>query len=480
MAFNAEIKDRSKRAILENPIAIWLERTIAVRSEGNHKRRNEPKSLKTIAKEFSLETGISDEEAEKKIIEILIWAESLNIASAREKKKDTILPFKLHQFISQTGYVYVTFDSADKRHITLDPNPFVKLSENDPEVPVFQTVFSRVSGVEFICVRKDFSESNLIFRDFHENQNPKNQDDLKVNDGNKVKKVKSRLQDDYKDGYILMDKGYQIDITEFLDLLPAGWKNKAGDKIDPSKDFLLPKEIYVSKDGSFSSSPNGGVKAWFMPAPLIYDPTCGLIYLEPKLSEKSKLISLGNEGRSTSTTVITLQTLLALYKHGKVLKEQKLMSFTDNRQDASLQAGHFNDFIQVVHLRSAIEKVLKVSDEPLKISDLIFKVQEALNLSEKDYATNPAPNPSRPNEDNLEALRNYISYRIIQDLKRGWRYILPNLEQTAHLEITYKNIDNDAADETLWNNIDVIKDWPVEKERIYSASFKLLQKYVCC
>lgn len=463
-ALKADIKDLSKKAILENPIAIWLERTIAVRNEGEHKRRNEPKSLKTIAAEFSLETGISEAEAEKKIIEILIWAESLNIESAREKKKDTILPFKLHQFISQTGYVYVTLEDADKRYITLEPNPFVKLSESEPEVPVFQTVFSRVSGVEFICVRKDFSESKLIFRDFNENQNPKNEDDLKANDGNKVKKVKSRLQDDYKDGYILFDKGYQLDINDFIELLPAAWISKSG-KIENSKDFLLPKEIYVSKDGSFSETPNGGEKAWFMPAPLIYDPTCGLIYLEPKLSEKSKLISLGNEGRSTSTTLITLQTLLALYKHGKVLKEQKLMSFTDNRQDASLQAGHFNDFIQVVHLRSAIEKVLKVSDEPLKISDLIFKVQEALNLPEKDYATNPAPNPNRPNEDNLEALRNYISYRIIQDLKRGWRYILPNLEQTALLEITYKNLDKDVADETLWNTIDLLKDWSVEKRK---------------
>lgn len=463
-AFKAEIKDLSKKAILENPIAVWLERTIAVRNEGEHKRRNEPKSLKTIASEFSIETGISEVESEKKIIEILIWAESLNIESAREKKKDTILPFKLHQFISQTGYVYVTLEDAAKRFITLEPNPFVKLSESEPEVPVFQTVFSRVSGVEFICVRKDFSESKLVFRDFNENQNPKNEDDLKANDGNKVKKVKSRLQDDYKDGYILFDKGYQLDINDFIELLPAAWINKSG-KIENSKDFLLPKEIYVSKDGSFSDSSNGGEKAWFMPAPLVYDPTCGLIYLEPKLSEKSKLISLGNEGRSTSTTLITLQTLLALYKHGKVLKEQKLMSFTDNRQDASLQAGHFNDFIQVVHLRSAIEKVLKVSDEPLKISDLIFKVQEALNLPESDYATNPAPNPNRPNEDNLEALRNYISYRIIQDLKRGWRYILPNLEQTALLEITYKNIDKDAADETLWNTIDLLKDWSSEKRK---------------
>ena len=176
---------------------------------------------------------------------------------AREKKKDTILPFKLHQFISQTGYVYVTLEDADKRYITLEPNPFVKLSESEPEVPVFQTVFSRVSGVEFICVRKDFSESKLIFRDFNENQNPKNEDDLKANDGNKVKKVKSRLQDDYKDGYILFDKGYQLDINDFIELLPAAWISKSG-KIENSKDFLLPKEIYVSKDGSFSETPNGG------------------------------------------------------------------------------------------------------------------------------------------------------------------------------------------------------------------------------
>jgi superfamily II DNA/RNA helicase len=464
-AFHAPISDISRNAILQNPIAIWLERTIAIRNEGIHKRRNEPQSLKSIATKFSELTGIDASASEQKLIEILVWAESLNIQSAKDKKKDTVLPFKLHQFISQTGYVYVTLEDADKRHITLEPNPFVKLGEDKIEVPVYQTVFSRVSGIEFICVRKEFGESKLVFRDFNENQNPKNDDDLKANDGVKVKKVKSRRADDYKDGYILFDKGYNVDINEFLDLLPAAWKNKAGDKIDPSKEFLLPREIYVTRDGSFSDTPNGGEKAWFIPAPLIYDPTCGLIYLEPKLSEKSKLISLGNEGRSTSTTLITLQTLLALYRQGKVLKEQKLMSFTDNRQDASLQAGHFNDFIQVVHLRSAIEKVLSSSTEPLKISDLIFKVQEALNLPEKDYATNPAPNPNRPNEDNLEALRNYIAYRIIQDLKRGWRYILPNLEQTALLEITYKNIDQDVADETLWSNIDLLKDWPVNKRK---------------
>ena len=141
------------------------------------------------------------------------------------------------------------------------------------------------------------------------------------------------------------------------------------------------------------------------------------------------------------------------------------MSFTDNRQDASLQAGHFNDFIQVVQLRSAIEKVLFASAVPLKISDLIYKTLEALKLSENDYAINPATNPARPNPDNIDALRNYITYRIIQDLKRGWRYILPNLEQTALLNVAYTNIDIDVADNTLWNNIVLLKDWQPEKRK---------------
>lgn len=465
-AVNDEINDTSKKALVENPLAIWLERTIAVRDEGKHKTRNAPKSLKIIASELSIETGINKTDCEKRIVEILIWAETINIESAKEKKKDTVLPFKLHQFISQTGYAYVTLENAENRFITLEPNPFVKLSEDEPEVPVFQTVFSRISGEEFICVRKesDTNGSKLVFRDFDSNQNPKNEDDLKTNDGSKTKKVKSRKQDDYKDGYILFDKGFMLDIYEYIDILPSAWVTKSG-KIDSSKDFLLPKEIFISKDGSYSDTPNSGQKAWFMPAPLIYDPTCGLIYQEPKLSEKSKLISLGNEGRSTSTTLITLQTLLALYKQGKAIKEQKLLSFTDVRQDASLQAGHFNDFIQVVHLRSAIEKVLKNSDQPLPISDLLFKVQDALDLPESEYAINPSPNPKRPDEDNLQALRNYISYRIILDLKRGWRYILPNLEQTALLNITYKNIDKEAADLTLWANVELLKDWSPEKRK---------------
>ena len=39
-------------------------------------------------------------------------------------------------------------------------------------------------------------------------------------------------------------------------------------------------------------------------------------------------------------------------------KAKKLLSFTDNRQDASLQAGHFNDFVQVGVMRGALYRAL--------------------------------------------------------------------------------------------------------------------------
>lgn len=459
--------NKSKEKLVNNPLAIWLEREIAIKEDGNDKVRNEPLTLNEIAKLLSEKTKIDFQKCKDKIIELLVWAEEINVENVKSNNRETILPFRLHQFISQTGYVYVSLEERSKnRYITLDNSPTVKLSENEPEIPVFQIVFSRISGQEFICVRKknDGDEgTKLVFRDFYDNQNPRNDDDLKINDGKKTSN-KKRQEEDYKDGYIIFNDQLIVNIEDFKDLLPASWLAKSGD-IDPAKKFLLPKEIYVNKDGTYSDLPGSGAKAWFISAPLKFDPTCGVIYQDPKLSEKSKLISLGNEGRSTSTTILTLQTLLALHSHNRKLNEQKLLSFTDNRQDASLQAGHFNDFIQVVHLRSAIDKVLSKEKIPLTIHEIIYKVQDALSLSESDYAKNPAMDPEYPNENNRKALRNYISYRIIQDLKRGWRYILPNLEQTALLEIEYGNLDERCNDEKLWQDNDLLKEMPAEERK---------------
>ena len=38
----------------------------------------------------------------------------------------------------------------------------------------------------------------------------------------------------------------------------------------------------------------------------------------------------------------------------------KLLGFTDNRQDAALQSGHFNAFIFTVTLRSALLRAIHI------------------------------------------------------------------------------------------------------------------------
>ena len=66
---------------------------------------------------------------------------------------------------------------------------------------------------------------------------------------------------------------------------------------------------------------------------------------------------------------------------------QKVLSFTDNRQDASLQAGHFNDFVQVVQQRGALLRALQAAgDHGGRHDQLPQQVFDALGLDFEEYA----------------------------------------------------------------------------------------------
>ena len=118
---------------------------------------------------------------------------------------------------------------------------------------------------------------------------------------------------------------------------------------------------------SRSSSMRGGrivSEGQGMPAALIrrnflfcLEPSCGVAYTRNQRSERAKLATLGVDNRSTATTILAVRSLIELQGDRDLQPEaRKLLSFTDNRQDASLQAGHFNDFAQVALLRSALHK----------------------------------------------------------------------------------------------------------------------------
>jgi len=454
--------DGSRNDLKNNALAIWLENNFAIVNLS----RGIPQTLSSITETLHKLTDIEPAQCRKKIIELLMWAEFVNIEGAKSKRNDAILPFRLHQFISQTGYIYSTLEEPSSREITIEPDPTI--IKNNEEIPLCPVVFSRYSGIDFTCVRKVYSgdsEGSFLPREFYDIIEPPKKDDLTINNG-RTKTKRKLINKDFTDGYIVFDSKGKFWDDERISSLPENWFSvKSGiDILDPEKELKLPHRIYFDRFGDFSETTPLDIEAWFVPAPLLVDLTSGIIYDDGKTAEHTKLMALGYEGRSTSTTLLTLSLLITLEQNNEDIRQQKLLSFTDKRQDASLQSGHFNDFYQVLQLRSAIAKAMQVDGSGLRLTELIFKVEEYLNLQEAQYARNPG-DPAWPNEQNRKALRNYLALRLIQDLKRGWRVILPNLEQTAQLEIDYDRIDEFVKHETFWENIPLFQSLPFEERR---------------
>ncbi|MGH3929274.1 MAG: helicase-related protein, partial [Pseudonocardiaceae bacterium] len=131
---------------------------------------------------------------------------------------------------------------------------------------------------------------------------------------------------------------------------------------------------------------------------------------------------------------------------------RKLLTFVDNRQDASLQAGHFNDFALVVQLRSALHRaVVEAGDDGLDTLDLGSRLLDALALEPADYAEAPQAEVRRSRVE--RALRNAVEYRAMRDLQRGWRVTLPNLEQTGLLIVDYPDLVELSEHDGAWSGV---------------------------
>lgn len=455
-------------AFKKNALAIWLENKIALdRHEDGELERGTPLTLKQITGILSGESLESLETCEEAILNLLQWCEALNIEGSKEKPRKSYLPFKIHQFISQTGNVFVTLDEKDKRLVTLDTARYIKTDGEDR--PIFPVVFSRYSGYDFICVRK--LEGKLVPRMPDDLPARITRDDLKGDKQTGLAK-KQLTEDDYPDGYIILPEGNDtIWSEEDEEFLPETWRDtrkKSTAKFDNYFEFRLPRKIYFTPDGAFSHDTKLQIEGWFIPARLLFDPTSGVIF-DQKTNENTKLMRLGNEGRSTATTITSFSIIKTLSKQGIQPKSQKLLSFTDNRQDASLQSGHFNDFLMLGRLRSAIYHALKDSqNNTLTLDTISDQVFSKINLKETEYARIASSDPSWPDPENEKAIKDYLQLRILYDLKRGWRYNTPNLEQCALLSIDYNRLQEFCARDDFFTSLQLFKD----------LSAKLRHKYL--
>jgi len=438
-----------EETLRSHPVAVWLENRIALEEIDNRLTRRRPMSYNDVLKVLAEDSGASEDACRTTLESLLLWVTTLNQRIQDSGSKYTLLPYKLHQFISQTGSVYTTLDRDANRFITLEPGIYKQDDEN--RKPIFANVFSRVTGHSFICV--SLSGTQLTPREFR-------------NAGDEGDELST-------DGYLIVGDNVWNPESD-LENLPESWvKTLKSGELVPEKKYAdrLPTKLYYDEYGNCSKSEPMNYWGWFMPAPLLFDPTGGVFY-DIKTNEGTKLTRLGSEGRSTSTTITTFSILNRLREGGLEPHDQKLLSFTDSRQDAALQAGHFNDFVQVVRLRAGIRQALDVAPGGyLDYATLGEAVFRALELPFRDYGNRDSEPELAPIKRQYEeALQDYLLFLALADLRRSWRIVLPNLEQCALLEIDYLDLEEIAGANEFWADVEIVRDLGPDNRRKFLSN----------
>jgi superfamily II DNA/RNA helicase len=435
--------------LINSPLAQWLENHIALQKLGDGTfAREKPLTFEQITELLQEFSGLSPEDCRKSVGDLLQWIAFVNMQT-KGNTHNAILPFKLHQFISQTGSVYMTLDKDNNdKTITLEAGVYVS-KEKKEKKPIFPVVFSRESGHEFICVTKNNENKKLEPREFSDRSIAEDDSDSEE-----------------LSGYIFY--GDNVWDDDRIPNLPDAFLNTKREKVNKKYRHRIPSKIWFNEMGHYSETEplvdDEWQQGWFMPYKLLFDPTSDTYY-DTRTSENTKLTKLGSEGRSTSTTVLSFVILQKLADAGYDAAKQKVLSFTDNRQDAALQSGHFNDFIQTLHVRTGIfSALLHSSNGYLGFDEIGGAIFDALNLPQEDYAHSAANFPG-PKKENEKALKDFLTYKLLYDLRGSWRVIMPNLEQCGLLKISYKYLDETIIDPAFVNGMDILSDFDIKERK---------------
>lgn len=374
----------------DNPLAAWIELTFGLEQEPDgHLRRRIPISLEMGAKKLADITSLDVETCQRRLQQIFLTGGQLKLPDG-----DPVFAFKLHQFISQRRTVYATLEPISKRFCSLEGQYYAPGDKN--ERILYPLLFCRVCGQDYYAVLKDDANERLL---------PYNLES------------KALVEEGYQGGYVMIppENG---EATWSPEHLPVEWMDPKG-KVKRDYRSCEPKLLWVLPDGTFTeASREGSAKGWFQPEPFMLCLNCGEFYTRRE-KEFSKLASLSSEGRSSTTTVLSVSALQHAFLGGIKETARKILSFTDNRQGASLQAGHFNDFVKVSLLRGAILDALE-QHQQLRFDTVAEKVVSSMNLTLQDVSANPElQSDTQQGQEVWATFRDLIEYRIYEDLRRG-------------------------------------------------------------
>lgn len=417
-------------ALRRHPLAVWAELAIGL-DDGQELKRKKPVPLDDAVEQLAQDSGL-DKKACRTGFEQFLTRVSLPETERGGAGSGAFLAFKLHRFISGAGEIFTTLTGRPRRVL-------FEGQLEDPDAPghrLYPTRFCRECGHEVHVVTKSEDADGLRFL-------PRNIDDTPIQD-----------PDGDIAGYLTPVGGTDPDyaFTGEVETYPEDWREErnGAERLRANRKGRLPEQVTVRPDGRYSPD---GVSFWFIPGKFGFCPCC-LDQPHPSMRERSKLAGLSGEGRSSATTHLVSTALEWMNgdASGVPAEKRKLLGFTDNRQDAALQAGHFNDYLFVSLLRGAILRaVIDAGSDGIAEDEFGLRVVKALGFtaSNKEARIHWMLDPEAGavvREDAQRSLAKVLAHRVWTDLRRGWRYTNPSLSVLKLVDVEFIGLDDIAED----------------------------------
>ncbi|WP_319412681.1 DEAD/DEAH box helicase [uncultured Cohaesibacter sp.] len=417
-------------ALRRHPLSVWAELELGL-EDGLELRRKKPIPFEEAVGKLSLASAV-DAETCRDYLEKFLTLVSLPEHERGGTKDGAFLAFKLHRFISGAGEVFTTL-TARPRRILLEGQL------EDPEAPgnrLYPTRFCRECGQEYHVVTKVDDDGSLRFL-------PRSIDDTPLD-----------TEEDEVAGYLCPVTPGDTDFrfTGELEGYPESWREEKNgiERLRGYRKKRMPVSYVVGADGRHGLAGND---FWFIPGKFAF---CLCCHDEPPqgMRERSKLAGLSGEGRSSATTLLVASALEWMNKPGSGVPEtkRKLLGFTDNRQDAALQSGHFNDFLFVSLLRGAILRaVISAGSDGLTEEEFGLQVVKALgftatNKKARQHWLLDSKVGAVTRENAQRSLAKVLAHRVWTDLRRGWRFTNPSLSVLNLIDVDFLGIEELAED----------------------------------
>ena len=441
--------DLSDAALREHPLAVWVETRLGISFSEVDQRwiRARPVTVTEAVARLAEESGRPVAACRHALRDLLL------VSSVPERARTSnpgasdksFFAFKLHQFISGAGHAYATIEPPGTRRVTVDGQKFLP---GHADKRLYAVHFCRECGHEYHPVRLVQQDGTMVFLARDIDDAPPTREDDAERDGHENEIFGFLTPHPSNDsGFTFADRDEDYPET-WLDFDAGG-----NPRLKASYRDARAKRFAVSPDGRVGS----GTEVWLLPGKFRLCLRCGHTQ-GGAARDRTRLASLSAEGRSSATTVLVASVLRWMHgaESGLGPYTRKLLGFTDNRQDAALQAGHFNDFLFVSLVRAGFLGALQdAGSEGLRSDELGVAPQRALGFDRPDPEIRAEwllePTLRGFNLQEAEGtLRQVLAYRVWFDQRRAWRYTNPNLEQLEMVRVEYLGLEDLAADDELF------------------------------